>query len=84
MFDACSIDFGCIFDRFARVGGITGGWFGDDWMDVGGCGWMYVDVDVCGCVSVWGYVDLHGCGWTPEVWPGYAAVWGLCADLSEK
>ena len=54
------------------------------WVDVGGCGWMYMDVDVCGCISVWGYVDVHGCGWTPEVWPGYAAVWGLCADLSEK
>ena len=35
-------------------------------MDVGGCGWMYMDVDVCGCISVWGYVDVHGCGWTPR------------------
>ena len=25
-----------------------------------------------------------GGGWTPEVWPGYAPVWGLCADLLEK
>ena len=39
---------------------------GDDWMDVGGCGWMYTDVDGCGCISVWGYVDVHGCGWTPR------------------
>ena len=54
-------------------------------MDVGVCGyiWMWVDVDVYGCgwMCIWMYMDVDG---PPDVWPGYAPVWGLCADLLEK
>ena len=37
---------------------------------VDGCGYLWMDVDIC--------------GWTPVVWPGYAPVWGLDRDLLTK
>ena len=53
-------------------------------VDVYGCIWMYMDVYGC----VWMWMDVDGCGWMrmdvdgpPKVWPGYAPIWGLCADL---
>ena len=88
MFDACSIDVRCIFDRCSIDFRGLGGSLEDDWgmtgwmwVDVGGCIWMWMYVDVYRCGGMWMYMDVGG---PPEVWPGYAAVWGLCADLSEK
>ena len=50
------------------------------WICVDMCGYVWMDVDGCGYL----WMDVDICGWTPEVWPGYAPVWGLCADLLEK
>ena len=26
------------------------------------CGWMYMDMDVCGRIWMWMHVDVYGCG----------------------
>ena len=34
------------------------------YVDVYGCGcmWMYMGLDVCGCIWMWMHVDVYGCG----------------------
>ena len=46
-----------------------------DALDVGGCRWIWMYVDVHGLEEVWG-VTRGG--------PGAPPVWGLSADLMEK
>ena len=60
------------------------GWM---WVDVYGYGWMlggcWVDWRRTGGGLQEHWRSLRG-GWTPEVWPGYAPVWGLDRDLLKK
>ena len=76
MFDRFSIDFQGLGKDWRSIGGPLE----EHWRAGGGSqgGWRRTGE---GLEEDWRRI---GGGWTPEVWPGYAPVWGLDRDLLKK